>query len=111
MSISVLGQKELELCKEVGIDNKNLLVQAAQSHKKGDFISFIENFKNGSMKTIKEAKEFNKKKTKSIERVNTFNEKCQIERMNKKIIIRCENAKVINEIEAKIRKALADYLD
>jgi hypothetical protein len=31
--------------------------------------------------------------------------------MNKKIIIRCENAKVINEIEAKIRKALADYLD
>lgn len=111
LSISVLGPKELELCKEVGIDNKNLLVQAAQSHKKGDFNSFIENFKNGSMKTIKEAKEFNKRKVKSNERFNSSSEKCQIERMSKKIIIRCENSKVMNEIEAKIRKALADYIN
>ena len=62
LSISLLGQKELDLCREAGLDNKNLLVQAVQSYKKGEFQSFLQNYKNGTVKTIKQAKQFNKKK-------------------------------------------------
>ncbi len=111
LSISVLGQKELEACREAGIDNKNLLVQAAQSHKKGDFSSFIENFKNGSLKTIKEAKEFNKKKTTNLTKKNTAAEKYSIERLENKLIIKSDNPKLLIEIEAKIRKTFSDFLN
>jgi ParB family transcriptional regulator, chromosome partitioning protein len=110
LSISVLGQKELDLCKEAGIDNKNLLVQAAQSHKKGDFNNFIVSFKNGSLKTIKEAKEFNKKKGKTDTVIQAVKDKCTLERQSKKIIIHCDNIKLLNEIETKLKKSLAEYL-
>jgi ParB family chromosome partitioning protein len=62
LSVSTLNVEQLNDCKESGIDNKNLLVQAAQALKKGDFNEFIENFKKGNLRTVKDAKEFNKSK-------------------------------------------------
>lgn len=60
LSVSNLSTEELEACKEAGIDNKNLLVQAVQASKRGDFHSFLEEVKSGKVRTVKEAKSFNK---------------------------------------------------
>lgn len=108
LSISALGARELELCKEAGIDNKNLLVQAAQSHKKGDFNNFIQNFKNGTVKTIKEAKAFNKTNTsqKSSKKLT----KCSLEKTENTIIIQSDDPKTLQEIETTLRKVLSKYL-
>lgn len=65
LSIANLTKDELNDCKKANIDNKNLLVQAAQSAKKGTFKSFIESITNGQVKTVKEAKLFNKETTPS----------------------------------------------
>ncbi len=111
LSISVLGIKELELCKEVGIDNKNLLVQAAQSHKKGDFNNFIQSFKNGTLKTIKEAKEFNKKSNTPVTQKKGLIGKCSLERIENKIIIKSDDPKFLAQIEVKLKKILAQYLN
>lgn len=61
LSISTLKKEELDVCKDNGINTKNLLVQAAQASKKGDFSKFIEQIKNKEIKTVKDAKKFNKK--------------------------------------------------
>jgi ParB family chromosome partitioning protein len=110
LSISILSNKELELCKEAGIDNKNLLVQAAQSYKKGDFNSFLQSFKNGSLKTIKEAKEFNKKNTIKNSKAPDSEGKCSIEKIENKIIIKSNDPKTMIIVEAKIKKALSRFL-
>ena len=110
LSISVLGKKELELCREVGIDNKNLLVQAAQSHKKGDFQNFIQSYKNGSLKTIKEAKEFNKKGNAQSSIKTQQSAKCTIEKLDNKIIIMSSDTKLLLQIESKLKKSLAKFL-
>lgn len=60
LSVSQLTPIELEACKEAGIDNKNLLVQAVQASKRGDFEPFLEEVKSGKVRTVKEAKSFNK---------------------------------------------------
>lgn len=110
LSISVLGKKELELCREAGIDNKNLLVQAAQSHKKGDFQNFIQSYKNGSLKTIKEAKEFNKKGITQNSVKTQQPAKCTIEKLENKIIIMSNDVKLLLQIESKLKKSLAKFL-
>ena len=108
LSISALGARELELCKEAGIDNKNLLVQAAQSHKKGDFNNFIQNFKNGTVKTIKEAKAFNK--TNTSQKSSKKLAKCSLEKTENTIIIQSDDPKTLQEIETTLRKVLSKYL-
>ena len=109
LSISLLGQKELDLCREAGLDNKNLLVQAVQSYKKGEFQSFLQNYKNGTVKTIKQAKEFNKKKD-SVDAPQKKSSQCSIKRIDNKIIIESEDVKLIQQLELKIKKTLSKYL-
>ncbi|WCL47675.1 ParB/RepB/Spo0J family partition protein [Leptospira sp. GIMC2001] len=60
--ISIVGMsaKAMKTCKELEIKNKNLLVQAAQAEKKGNFEEFLERYKSGELRTVKEAKEFNR---------------------------------------------------
>jgi ParB family chromosome partitioning protein len=60
LSISYLSKEEIEACKKAGIESKNLLVQAVQAAKKGELNHFLKKFQAGELKTIKDAKEFNK---------------------------------------------------
>ena len=60
LSVSNLSTGEINACREAGIDNKNLLVQAVQASKRGDFHSFLEQVKTGNVRTVKDAKSFNK---------------------------------------------------
>lgn len=113
LSISNLGAKELETCKQAGIDNKNLLVQAAQSYKKGDFDKFIQNYQNGTFKTIKEAKEFNRKtdtlNTSKAKKDKKEPAKYVITRNENKIIIEVKDSDSASNIESKIRILLEKH--
>lgn len=63
LSIQSLSPAEIEECKNLGIDNKNLLIQAVQASKKGNLKEFLIGYQSGELKTVRGAKEFNKQKT------------------------------------------------
>ncbi|MCB1159977.1 MAG: ParB/RepB/Spo0J family partition protein, partial [Leptospiraceae bacterium] len=73
LSISGLNKEELNSCKEAGIETKNLLIQAVKAAKNNNLHTFLEMIKKGSLNTVKQAKEFNKKKPLSTE--NSVHEK------------------------------------
>ncbi|EQA46283.1 ParB-like protein [Leptospira broomii serovar Hurstbridge str. 5399] len=60
LGISGLNKEELKICKDSGIETKNLLIQAASASKKGTFQDFIQRFNSGELKTVKDAKSFNR---------------------------------------------------
>lgn len=60
LSIRNMSKEELLKCQEIGIESKNLLVQAAIASKNGVLQNFLEKFQQGELRTVKEAKEFNK---------------------------------------------------
>ena len=92
LSVSNLSPKELEACKEAGIDSKNLLVQAVQASKRGDFDSFLEQVKSGNVRTVKEAKTFNKNrqedpKPKSQVQTKETQDEIRIQKLEKSIVL------------------------
>ncbi|MGE8722920.1 ParB/RepB/Spo0J family partition protein [Leptospira terpstrae] len=60
LSITSMSKEDLDKCKKNEIYNKNLLVQAAQAAKKGSLDDFLTLFHKGALKTVKDAKDFNK---------------------------------------------------
>ncbi|OOV40475.1 chromosome partitioning protein ParB [Leptospira kirschneri serovar Pomona] len=60
LGISNLNKEELRSCKEAGIESKNLLIQAVAASRKGTFSEFLNLFQTGTLKTVKDAKSFNR---------------------------------------------------
>ncbi|OCC29061.1 ParB-like protein [Leptospira interrogans serovar Canicola] len=60
LGISSLSKEELRSCKEAGIEGKNLLIQAVAASRKGTFFEFLNLFQTGALKTVKDAKSFNR---------------------------------------------------
>ncbi|EPG65827.1 ParB/RepB/Spo0J family partition protein [Leptospira wolffii] len=60
LGISSLSKEDLQVCKDAGIESKNLLVQAASAAKKGALKDFIDKFSSGELRTVKDAKTFNR---------------------------------------------------
>lgn len=60
LGISNLSKEELRLCKDAGIESKNLLIQAVAASKKGSFSEFLNLVSTGALKTVKDAKSFNR---------------------------------------------------
>ena len=58
LGIASLPDDVLEQCRTAGMDNKNLMIQAVQAHKKGSFRDFIKEFQEGRIKTIRDARSF-----------------------------------------------------
>jgi len=58
LSISSLPEDMKQLATDVGLETRNLLVQFALAVKNGQGPAFIENFKNGSIKSVKSAKSY-----------------------------------------------------
>ncbi len=96
LSISQLSIGKIKECKDAGIENKNLLIQAFQADKKGSFKEFIEKYKSGNLKTVKEAKNFNKTKMNSPNQPNRI---LSIEKKNNKITIFSTNQEILSSIE------------
>ncbi|MCC5815564.1 MAG: ParB/RepB/Spo0J family partition protein [Leptospira sp.] len=67
LSITHLSAKAMQTCKDLSINNKNLLVQAVQAEKRGNLQEFFDLYKNGELKTVRDAKEFNKKDSQDYE--------------------------------------------
>lgn len=61
LSITQLSAKTIQICRDLSIQNKNLLVQAVQAEKRGNLAEFLQLYKDGELRTVKDAKEFNKK--------------------------------------------------
>ncbi|MBM9578025.1 ParB/RepB/Spo0J family partition protein [Leptospira sp. 201903070] len=60
LGISDLTKDELRSCKDAGIESKNLLIQAVSASRKGTFPEFLNLFSTGALKTVKDAKSFNR---------------------------------------------------
>lgn len=60
LSITQLSPEAIRACKDLTIFNKNLLVQAVQAEKKGNLEEFLNLYKNGELKTVRDAKDFNR---------------------------------------------------
>ncbi|PJZ70757.1 chromosome partitioning protein ParB [Leptospira perolatii] len=60
LGIAAMPKDEIRSCRDAGMDSKNLLVQAASASKKGTFKEFLDRFLSGELKTVKDAKSFNK---------------------------------------------------
>jgi len=61
LSIAGMDKAEIAKCRSYNIQNKNLLVQAAQAAKSGTLENFLEMYSKGELKTVRDAKDFNKK--------------------------------------------------
>ncbi|MFN3603415.1 MAG: ParB/RepB/Spo0J family partition protein [Leptonema sp. (in: bacteria)] len=60
LSINELPKEAIQRCKDLGFLNKNFLIQVAQAFKKGNLDSFLNALEEGTIKTVKDAKKFNK---------------------------------------------------
>ncbi|MCB1142712.1 MAG: ParB/RepB/Spo0J family partition protein [Leptospiraceae bacterium] len=115
LSINTLSEEEIQTCKNAGIESKNLLVQAVQASKRGDFNTFIDNFQKGEMKTVKDAKSFNKSRSQP-QKPNLNQEKpakspeLKIQKLEKSIVIQSENPELLEETFRKIHSLLKDYV-
>ncbi|MBE7413438.1 MAG: ParB/RepB/Spo0J family partition protein [Leptospiraceae bacterium] len=105
LSISSLSPEEIKICKDLKIDNKNLLIQAVLSSKKGVFHEFIQMFSNGQISTVKEAKNFNKEK--KIQNPILKNTNYDITKKENTIIIKSDDKESLNEIYKFVKKELA----
>jgi ParB family chromosome partitioning protein len=105
LSIATLPSKELQACKEANIQNKNLLVQAVQAFRKGSFDDFLKKVKEGEVRTVKEAKGFNKGEF-SSKPANSFSETIEVEIKKTKdsILVFSKDSKVLNKLMKVIEK-------
>lgn len=71
LGIALMPEEIITACQQAGIHNKNILIQAVQSWKKGKFDSFLKAFKSGEIKTVKQAKSHNKPGHEKTARQNT----------------------------------------
>ena len=65
LGIAGLPVDILEECRQAGIDNKNLLIQAVQAHKRGGMNAFLDAFRAGEIRTVRAARDFVQQKNSS----------------------------------------------
>lgn len=111
LSINELPQEVIEKCKRLGFSNKNFLIQVAQSYKKGNLDSFLDALQKGDIKTVKEAKQFNKIPVKAHLREKAIRQKgsspsYEIQTEENKIIIIVENSKLAKRIQDWLKENL-----
>ena len=63
LGIAALPDEALSACRDAGVENKNLMIQAVQAHKKGHLQGFLDAFRAGNIRTVRSAKEFNRDDT------------------------------------------------
>ena len=58
LGIAALPGNVLSQCREAGIDNKNMMIQVVQAHKKGSLDSFLDAYRSGEIRTVRAARSF-----------------------------------------------------
>ncbi|TGK08823.1 ParB/RepB/Spo0J family partition protein [Leptospira fletcheri] len=115
LGIAGLTKEELKACKDVGVETKNLLVQAAAASKKGTFQDFIQKFGAGELKTVKDAKSFNRAEdTLFPSDTSTISHKNQeisiypykLTKKGNSILLSCEDEAFLQELYKFVRKEI-----
>ncbi len=111
LGIALLPDDILNKCKQAGVENKNMMIQAVQAFKKGKFDSFLEALNSGAIRTVKSAKEFinsspaqlsdpdNKKPHKAQESQDHF----EIKKRGAKLTITCPDPEQARKLESWIQ--------
>ena len=60
LGIAQLPEDVLAECQSAGIDNRNLMIQVVQSYKKGTVADFLEAYRQGTVRTVRAARDFNR---------------------------------------------------
>ncbi len=58
LGIAALPEEIQEECRAAGIDNKNLMIQVVQAHKKGSYREFLDAYRTGAIRTVRAARDF-----------------------------------------------------
>lgn len=121
LSIRQLPEEIMEKCKSLGVFNKNFLIQVVQSYKKGNVEELLKNIESGAIKTVKDAKEFNKKTivseherklpSKTGNKTKLSLHQIQIKRENQNLVISCEDTKILKKIERWIKTNLPAIIE
>jgi ParB family chromosome partitioning protein len=108
LSIAGMDKAELARCRSFSIQNKNLLVQAAQAAKKGSLENFLEMFSKGELKTVRDAKDFNKKAKDPVSSpARRIPAQYKLKRTGGSIIIQSEDEILLGEMLKYLRKELS----
>ena len=103
LSLSVLPEEVVESCKNMGLQQRNMLIEVTRAYKKGEIENFLEAYRTGQITTVKKAKKFrqssnppiNKKlQTKKAKQQFKLIEKmsdCEIWASELQISIQCKN--------------------
>lgn len=113
LSISTLSSLELKELKKANVQNKNLLVQAAQASKKGIFKDFLSKLQSGEVKTVKDAKEFNQMEEETlpfskIEKADSEKEakKYSLKKTEKSLTLTSDDPEIISKAYKILKKSL-----
>lgn len=60
LGIAALPEDVRRECQQVGIDNRNLMIQVVQSYKKGNVSEFLDAYRQGLVRTVRAARDFNR---------------------------------------------------
>jgi len=108
LSIAAMSREDLDRCRKNEIQNKNLLVQAAQAAKRGSLDDFLTLFHKGELKTVKDAKSFNQKSKDEREKTPLgFDLPYKVKRSGTTIQILADSEEQSIEIYKFIRKELS----
>ncbi len=112
LSISQLPLEITEKLKQLGYYNKNFLIQAAQAYKKGTIDNFINAVSSGEIKTVKDAKIYNKKTIVREHERNLYKKQVnEIHNQESINIIRNKNVITITTIDLKLAKKIEKWIN
>lgn len=70
LGIASLPEEVLEECRAAGIESKNFMIQVVQAYRKGTWQDFVEQIKQGNIRTVRAARDFFKSDEKDAEAAN-----------------------------------------
>ncbi|MDH5657105.1 MAG: ParB/RepB/Spo0J family partition protein, partial [Spirochaetia bacterium] len=120
LGIASLPEEELEECRKAGISSRNMMIQVVQAHKKGTFQEFLKDYRDGKIRTVKDARSFLGKdegravreteKKSSVRKKETELKLTGLERSGSKITLDFRSEKDALSAETWILKRLNDFI-
>lgn len=108
LSIAGMPSKDLAKCRAKDISHKNLLVQAALASKKGSLDDFLALYDSGSLRTVKDAKDFNKagKEKGTLKKAEPNSFAYRLRRQGSSLQIQADDEILLGEIYRFLKKEL-----
>ena len=115
LGIASLPGDVLKQCSEIGLTQKNMLIQAVQSNRKGKLKEFLANVRNKNIQSVKSAKQFNRNQEKEgtqspseTKAHKSISKECEITVAGKLIQIHCSSTQSAKSLSSRIQKLLLE---